>query len=70
MHHLNVSYDPHDWSLGHFERRVAFGQDTDLCQVRVEFDGEQLRVNIPRRDATWWRMVFRRHAVMTRSCLS
>ena len=36
MHHLNVSYDPHGWSIGHFERRVAFGQDTDLCQVRVE----------------------------------
>jgi hypothetical protein len=35
--------------LGHFERRISFGYDADLSQVRAEFDGEHLRVFIPRR---------------------
>jgi hypothetical protein len=34
---------------GHFERRVSFGYDADLAQVRAEFDGEILQVTIPRR---------------------
>ena len=33
----------------HFERRIAFGYDADLVQVRAEFDGEMLRVAVPRR---------------------
>ena len=33
---------------GHFERRISFGYDADLGQVRAEFDGEHLRVFIPR----------------------
>jgi len=40
---------------GHFERRVSFGYDADLSQVRAEFDGDSLRVTIPRRisPVTW-----------------
>ncbi|KIM83327.1 hypothetical protein PILCRDRAFT_97209 [Piloderma croceum F 1598] len=40
---------------GHFERRVSFGYDADLSQVRAEFDGDTLRVTIPRRISpiTW-----------------
>jgi hypothetical protein len=34
---------------GHFERRVSFGYDADLSQVRAEFDGDILQVTIPRR---------------------
>ncbi|KAJ7267541.1 hypothetical protein B0H12DRAFT_1010233 [Mycena haematopus] len=33
----------------HFERRISFGYDADLERVRAEFDGEILRVVIPRR---------------------
>lgn len=36
-------------SLGHFERRVSFGYDAELAQVRAEFDGDMLRVVVPRR---------------------
>ncbi|KAG6874490.1 hypothetical protein C0995_010400 [Termitomyces sp. Mi166 len=36
-------------SPGHFERRISFGYDADLVQVRAEFDGEMLRISIPRR---------------------
>lgn len=35
--------------IGHFERRISFGYDADLVQVRAEFDGEMLRISIPRR---------------------
>lgn len=34
---------------GHFERRVSYGYDADLGQVRAEFDGEHLLVRVPRR---------------------
>ncbi|KAK2464307.1 hypothetical protein APHAL10511_003764 [Amanita phalloides] len=33
----------------HFERRISFGYDADLVQVRAEFDGEMLLVIVPRR---------------------
>ena len=36
---------------GHFERRIAFGYDADLVQVRAEFDGVMLKITIPRRGA-------------------
>ena len=36
-------------ALGHFERRVSFGHDAELAQVRAEFDGEMLRIIVPRR---------------------
>lgn len=41
---------------GHFERRISFGYDADLALVRAEFDGEMLRVIVPRRMAimTYW----------------
>ena len=35
--------------LGHFERRISFGYDADLVQVRAEFDGTMLRIVVPRR---------------------
>lgn len=34
---------------GHFERRISFGYDADLSHVRAEFDGEHLRVLVPRK---------------------
>lgn len=37
------------YTLGHFERRVSFGYDAELAQVRAEFDGEMLRIVVPRR---------------------
>ena len=37
---------------GHFERRISFGYDADLGHVRAEFDGEILRVIVPRRTPT------------------
>lgn len=37
------------FGLGHFERRISFGYDADLGQVRAEFDGEMLRISVPRR---------------------
>jgi hypothetical protein len=41
---------------GHFERRISFGYDADLSHVRAEFDGEILRVIVPRRTPllTWY----------------
>ncbi len=41
---------------GHFERRISFGYDADLGRVRAEFDGEILRVIVPRRTPalTWY----------------
>ncbi|KIY48174.1 hypothetical protein FISHEDRAFT_8736, partial [Fistulina hepatica ATCC 64428] len=33
----------------HFERRISFGWDADLVNVRAEFDGRMLRVVVPRR---------------------
>lgn len=35
-------------SSGHFERRISFGYDADLVHVRAEFDGEVLRITVPR----------------------
>ncbi|KAJ7282876.1 hypothetical protein C8J57DRAFT_1055844 [Mycena rebaudengoi] len=46
---LHVVADSWDAGGGHFERRISFGYDADLAQVRAEFDGELLRVIIPRR---------------------
>jgi hypothetical protein len=42
--------------VGHFERRISFGYDADLSHVRAEFDGEILRVIVPRRTPplTWY----------------
>ncbi|CAK5281390.1 unnamed protein product [Mycena citricolor] len=46
---LHVVADSWEAGGGHFERRISFGYDADLSQVRAEFDGELLRVIIPRR---------------------
>ncbi|TFK44328.1 hypothetical protein BDQ12DRAFT_586392, partial [Crucibulum laeve] len=46
---LHVVADRWDNGGGHFERRVAFGYDADLGQVKAEFDGEVLHVIVPRR---------------------
>ncbi|TRM70286.1 hypothetical protein BD626DRAFT_393041 [Schizophyllum amplum] len=46
---LHVVADSWENGGGHFERRISFGYDADLVQVRAEFDGEMLRVVIPRR---------------------
>ncbi|PFH53752.1 hypothetical protein AMATHDRAFT_136735 [Amanita thiersii Skay4041] len=46
---LHIVADRWDGDGGHFERRISFGYDADLVQVKAEFDGEMLRVVIPRR---------------------
>ncbi|KAL0956612.1 hypothetical protein HGRIS_002748 [Hohenbuehelia grisea] len=46
---LHVVADSWEQNGGHFERRISFGYDADLTQVRAEFDGLMLRVSIPRR---------------------
>jgi hypothetical protein len=46
---LHVVADNWSDGGGHFERRISFGYDADLASVRAEFDGEILRISIPRR---------------------
>ncbi|KAG0707093.1 hypothetical protein DFH29DRAFT_898409 [Suillus ampliporus] len=46
---LHVVADSWEPEGGHFERRVLFGYDADLAQVRAEFDGQILRIIVPRR---------------------
>ncbi|KAK7473130.1 hypothetical protein VKT23_001231 [Stygiomarasmius scandens] len=46
---LHVVADSWENGGGHFERRISFGYDADLVQVRAEFDGEMLKVVVPRR---------------------
>ncbi|PPR07704.1 hypothetical protein CVT26_003727 [Gymnopilus dilepis] len=46
---LHVVADRWDNGGGHFERRISFGYDADLVQVRAEFDGTMLRIVVPRR---------------------
>ncbi|KAI0946328.1 hypothetical protein AcV7_010334 [Taiwanofungus camphoratus] len=46
LHIVADSWEPNG---GHFERRISFGYDADLAQVRAEFDGEFLNVIVPRR---------------------
>lgn len=47
LHVVADSWEP--TGGGHFERRISFGYDADLGQVRAEFDGELLKIAIPRR---------------------
>lgn len=49
FHGHDVMTDASVRSSGHFERRISFGYDADLPQVRAEFDGELLKIIIPRR---------------------
>ncbi|KAH9176397.1 hypothetical protein EDB89DRAFT_1846514 [Lactarius sanguifluus] len=53
---LHVVADSWEPDGGHFERRISFGYDADLGRVRAEFDGEILRVIVPRRTPalTWY----------------
>jgi HSP20 family molecular chaperone IbpA len=53
---LHVVADSWEPGGGHFERRISFGYDADLSPVRAEFDGEILRVIVPRRTPllTWY----------------
>jgi HSP20 family molecular chaperone IbpA len=53
---LHVVADSWEPGGGHFERRISFGYDADLSHVRAEFDGEILRVIVPRRTPpiTWY----------------
>ncbi|KAF8813864.1 hypothetical protein BYT27DRAFT_7055683, partial [Phlegmacium glaucopus] len=46
---LHVVADRWDNGGGHFERRIAFAYDADLEKVKARFDGEILRISIPRR---------------------
>ncbi|TFK26506.1 hypothetical protein FA15DRAFT_679580 [Coprinopsis marcescibilis] len=50
---LHLVADKWENGGGHFEKRISFGYDADLVQVRAEFDGEMLRISIPRRQPTW-----------------
>ncbi|KIK69156.1 hypothetical protein GYMLUDRAFT_152982 [Collybiopsis luxurians FD-317 M1] len=43
---------------GHFERRISFGYDADLVGVRAEFDGEILKIVVPRRQELGWNRPF------------
>ena len=45
----SLTFPIYSRSPGHFERRVSFGHDAELAQVRAEFDGEMLRITVPRR---------------------
>jgi len=53
---LHVVADSWEPGGGHFERRISFGYDADLGHVRAEFDGEILRIIVPRRipALTWY----------------
>ncbi|KAF7789309.1 hypothetical protein EIP86_000253 [Pleurotus ostreatoroseus] len=53
LHIVADSWEPNG---GHFERRISFGYDANLTQVRAEFDGQMLRITVPRRvsPVTYW----------------
>jgi len=53
LHLVADSWEPEG---GHFERRISFGYDAELSQIRAEFDGDFLKVIVPRRAApvTYW----------------
>lgn len=46
---LHVVADDWNEDGGHFERRITFGYDADLYNVKAEFDGEFLRIHVPRK---------------------
>ncbi|KAG8783355.1 hypothetical protein FRC12_019832 [Ceratobasidium sp. 428] len=43
------NYNDNDDGAGHFERRISFGYDADMANIRAEFNGDVLRVTVPRR---------------------
>ncbi|CAE6467261.1 unnamed protein product [Rhizoctonia solani] len=38
-----------DDGAGHFERRISFGYDADMAAIRADFNGDLLRVTVPRK---------------------
>jgi HSP20 family molecular chaperone IbpA len=46
---LHIQADDYGATGGHWERRIGFGWDADLKNVRAEFDGAMLRVLVPRK---------------------
>lgn len=46
---LHVVADDWNEDGGHFERRITFGYDADLYNVKAEFDGEFLKIHVPRK---------------------
>ena len=48
--HHRKDFDTYYFFTGHFEKRVTFDYDADLTRVRAEFDGEYLRIIVPRKD--------------------
>ncbi|EPQ56949.1 hypothetical protein GLOTRDRAFT_115074 [Gloeophyllum trabeum ATCC 11539] len=51
---LHIVADSWEPGGGHFERRISFGYDADLAHVRAEFDGDILKVHVPRRPPSSW----------------
>lgn len=43
------NYNDDDDGAGHFERRISFSYDADMSNIRAEFNGDLLRVTVPRR---------------------
>ncbi|QRV97164.1 heat shock protein HSP20 family protein [Ceratobasidium sp. AG-Ba] len=43
------NYNDGDEGAGHFERRISFGYDADMANIRAEFNGDMLKVTVPRR---------------------
>ena len=54
---LHLVADSWEFDGGHVEHRISFGYDADLSHVCAEFNGELLRVIIPRciPTMTWYR---------------
>lgn len=46
---LHVVADGFVSGCGHFERRVSFGYDADMTRIRAEFNGQLLKITVPRR---------------------
>jgi hypothetical protein len=46
---ITIDTFAHRTIAGHFERRISFGYDADMATIRAEFNGDLLRVTIPRR---------------------
>lgn len=54
-HHRTLHIVADKWdqdSGGHFERRITFGTDAEMKNVKAEFDGNLLKVFVPRRTQT------------------
>jgi len=54
---LHIVADSWGSGGGHFERRIALGYDADFGRIHAEFDGEMLRIVVPRRAVQGMRMM-------------